>query len=204
MTFRQLWHAFIYDRFILIFLFICNFLGTVYGYYWYIPQLIDSQKRYWLFIPDSPTATLCLLICIGLYLFNRQSIIFETLAFVTLIKYGIWAVIMNIFMFSVDENVTITGLMLIISHSIMAFQAFLFLPRFKFTLTSIFVTLLWIFHNDVIDYVFHQYPVYGSLTSYESIIGYIAFWLSILPIAITFYIYWYRRTKKFDRNQSYT
>ncbi|MFO3689396.1 DUF1405 domain-containing protein [Staphylococcus felis] len=201
MSVYQLCNFMIYNRLFLIFLFICNLLGTLYGYYWYAPQLSQSLWYFWPFIPDSPTATLFLVIAIFLFLINKRSSFFETLAFVTLLKYGIWAVLMNIFMFYTDQTIYLSGLILIFSHMIMAIQSFLFLPRFKFTMMSIVLTVIWVFHNDVIDYVFHQYPVYASLIEYESIIGYIAFWLSILPLSIVFYVYTKRRGKKFDHTQ---
>lgn len=104
---------------------------------------------------------------------------------------------MNFLLFIEDETIYILGVMLIISHGIMAMQALLFLPQFKFTLLSLVVTIIWVFHNDVIDYVFHQYPVYGGLGHYEAQIGYLAFWLSVLPIL--FVIYRLGMVKKIDQ-----
>ncbi|WP_086427766.1 DUF1405 domain-containing protein [Staphylococcus cornubiensis] len=186
-----------YQRPILIFIIMCNILGTIYGYIWYAPQLMRSPWYFWPFIPDSPTATLFLVVSLTLLLFKKHSAIIDTLAFVTLLKYGIWAVMMNLLLFIEDDTIYIMGLMLIISHGIMAIQALLFLPQFKFTLMSLGVAIIWVFHNDVIDYVFHQYPVYGGLGHYEPQIGYLAFWLSILPIL--FIIYWLSRGKKIDQ-----
>lgn len=40
-----------------------NFLGTVYGYYWYLPQLLETPARFLIFVPDSPTATFFLSVC---------------------------------------------------------------------------------------------------------------------------------------------
>lgn len=40
-----------------------NFIGTVYGYYWYVPQLADTPFRFLIFVPDSPTATFFLPVC---------------------------------------------------------------------------------------------------------------------------------------------
>ncbi len=198
MNWSTIHQTIIYNRFILWLLLLCNLLGTIYGYIWYLPQLMRSEWYFWIFIPDSPTASLFLTISIFLMLFNKRNAIIDTLAFVTLIKYGFWAVIMNIFMFIHDDTVYIAGIMLIFSHAIMAIQAILFLPRLTVTALSLTITLIWIFHNDVIDYVFHQYPVYGSLIHYESIIGYIAFWLSAIPFIVILYIFRIREDKKFD------
>lgn len=186
-----------YQRPILILIIMSNILGTLYGYIWYTPQLYRSAWYFGPFIPDSPTATLFLVVSLILLLCKKQSAIIDTLAFVTLLKYGVWAVMMNFLLFIEDDTIYMMGVLLIISHGIMAIQAVLFLPQFKFTLTSIAITIFWVFHNDVIDYVFHQYPVYGGLGHYEAQIGYLAFWLSVVPIL--FVIYRLNRGKKIDQ-----
>ncbi|MBC3676569.1 DUF1405 domain-containing protein, partial [Bacillus pumilus] len=43
-------------RYMLVLILIINFLGTVYGYYWYIPQLVETPAIFLAFVPDSPTA----------------------------------------------------------------------------------------------------------------------------------------------------
>lgn len=87
---------FLMHRIVLTVLLIINLGGTIYGYIWYEPQLRDTPYIYWLFVPDSPTASFFFTIVLGLWLANKRSPLFETLAFITLIKYGVWAVIMNI------------------------------------------------------------------------------------------------------------
>ncbi|EKU47462.1 DUF1405 domain-containing protein [Staphylococcus massiliensis] len=180
MNLMQNWRMLITNKFFLYFIILCNLLGTIYGYIWYGSQLAETPWYFYIFVPDSPTATLFLTISLILLLFNRKSTIIDTLAFVTLIKYGVWAVFMNIFMFYVDQTIYPMGVMLIMSHGIMAIQAFLFMPLFKFDIKSIIIALIWVFHNDVIDYVFHQYPKYGSLDPFEPIIAYVAFWLTVI------------------------
>lgn len=180
MNLMQNWRMLITNKFFLYFIILCNLPGTIYGYIWYGSQLAETPWYFYIFVPDSPTATLFLTISLILLLFNRKSTIIDTLAFVTLIKYGVWAVFMNIFMFYVDQTIYPMGVMLIMSHGIMAIQAFLFMPLFKFDIKSIIIALIWVFHNDVIDYVFHQYPKYGSLDPFEPIIAYVAFWLTVI------------------------
>ena len=198
MNWSSLHPILIYNRAILTFLFLCNLLGTIFGYVWYAHRLSLSHWKYWLFIPDSPNATLCLTVSIGLMLFNHRNAIIDTLAFITLIKYGVWAIFMIIFLSIHDQTIYLLGVILLVTHAIMVIQAFLFLPRLKITCLSISFAMVWVFHNDVIDYVFHQFPKYGSLTPYESIIGYVAFWLSVLPSLISIYVCHQRKVKKFD------
>ena len=88
-----------YNRKFLVLLLIANFLGTVYGYIWYGGQLSVTPWYFYPFVPDSPTATLFLCILIVLILLNKKFGLIDALAFTTLIKYGLWAVIMNIWNF---------------------------------------------------------------------------------------------------------
>lgn len=180
----NLFYKLMFNRTFLILLLAGNFIGTVYGYYWYRGQLSQTEWYFIPFVPDSPTATLFLCIVIVLLLLNKKSGLIDALAFTTLIKYGVWAVVMNFLTFIEIGMVTNVGLMLIASHGIMAIQAFMFLPYFEVKQWHIYVTAIWLFHNDVIDYVYRQYPVYGSLDQYFEHIGYFAFWLTVIVLAL--------------------
>ncbi len=79
----------------LIALFIVNVLGTIYGYYWYKSQLFETPDWLRIFVPDSPTASLFFCFVLLLWIFNKQNGLIEALAYVSLVKYGIWAVAMN-------------------------------------------------------------------------------------------------------------
>lgn len=173
-----------FNRKFLVLLLISNFLGTVYGYIWYGGQLSITPWYFYPFVPDSPTATLFLCVLIVLILFNKHSGLVDALAFTTLIKYGVWAVIMNIWNFIDMGFVSLVGLMLIASHLAMAIQAILFLPHMNIKVWHFGVTALWLFHNDVIDYVFMQYPRYGNLHVFANQIGYLAFWLTIIVLIL--------------------
>ena len=183
----EFWRYVMGQKSILITLFIANLLGTIYGYIWYGSQLLDSKWYFWPFIPDSPTATLFLVIAIAAIYFNKHLGLFECLAFITLIKYGVWAVVMNIFVMIHYDQLVPMAIMLMTSHGIMAIQALMFYPLFNIKKWHIVVTMIWVFHNDVIDYVYHQYPVYSMLSQYESHIGYFAFWLSIIAFLLLLY-----------------
>ncbi|HJE02232.1 MAG TPA: DUF1405 domain-containing protein [Staphylococcus auricularis] len=184
MTIKSLWHMLLYHKWVLWFLFICNLIGTIYGFIWYGGQLERTSWQFWLFVPDSPTASLFLTIVILSYILNKQWPVIEALAFVTLVKYGVWAVILNIIMFIDMDQVSLSGLMLIMSHGIMAIEAFFFYPRFKFSIIGLVVAMLWVFHNDVIDYVFLQYPYYPIIEENLESIAYLSLWLSAIPLIL--------------------
>ena len=165
-------------------LLVVNVLGTIYGYYWYGWQLEITEPIFLIFVPDSPTASLFFSIALFGWLIGRNFKLIEALALVTLVKYGIWAVVMNIWTQFETGPIGFVGWMLVISHFAMALQAILYLPKYKFTWIHLLLAAIWTLHNDVIDYVFGQMPIYSSLDAYAQNIGYFTFWLSIACILL--------------------
>ncbi|KKI54371.1 MAG: DUF1405 domain-containing protein [Staphylococcus equorum] len=200
MNIKYLWHLLIYNKGVLYFLLICNLLGTIYGYIWYGSQLSVSSWQFVPFVPDSPTASLFLCIALIGLIAGKNLPIIEALAFVSLIKYGVWAVIMNIIMFIQYDSVTIIGCMLILSHGIMAIEAFFFYPRFKITIPAFTIAVIWVFHNDIIDYVFMQYPYYDFIASHIEGVAYLAFWLSVIPLVLYLNLTRFKKDKIFDHH----
>ncbi|AMY04759.1 DUF1405 domain-containing protein [Staphylococcus condimenti] len=188
MTLSNWWRWAIYSRPFLLFALLCNILGTIYGYIWYGSQLKTAPWYFQIFIPDSPTASLFLCIALIFLLLGKNNSIIEALAFMTLIKYGVWAVVMNLILFYQYDEISINGMMLLISHGIMALEAIIFYPRFKISLFGGIISILWIFHNDLIDYVFMQFPFYPFIDSHLELVAYIAFILSSVSILLYFYL----------------
>lgn len=182
----------------LIMLLIVNFLGTIYGYIWYIPQLEITEPKFLIFVPDSPTASLFFTFAILGWLFNTHFKLMESLALITLVKYGIWAVVMNMITLTETGSIGILGWMLVVSHSFMAVQGILYVKKYRFTLVHIGIAALWTLHNDVIDYVYGQMPIYPSISQYANHIGYFTFWLSIGCILLAYYAY--KRSIRLQKN----
>ncbi|MBV7317795.1 lipoprotein heptaprenylglyceryl N-acetyltransferase LhaT [Bacillus halotolerans] len=176
------------QRTMLILVLAINFLGTVYGYYWYLPQLLETPARFLIFVPDSPTATFFFLFVLLAFLMKRNAPLFEALALVTLVKYGLWAVGMNLLVLAVTGDLPWEGYMLIASHFAMAVQGVLYSPYFRFSLWHLVIAAAWTLHNDVIDYLFGMMPQYSMLSEYMTDIGYGTFWLSIFSIGLAFYL----------------
>lgn len=172
----------------LILLFLINLAGTVYGYIWYGWQLEITEPKFLIFVPDSPTASLFFTIVLGLWIIGKHNSIIEALAFVTLIKYGLWAVVMNLLTLLETGSIGWIGWMLVGSHFAMALQAVLYIDHYRFGWLSVALTAVWTLHNDVIDYVFGQMPIYRSLEIYSAQIGYFTFWLSIGCIAFALFV----------------
>lgn len=161
-----------------------NILGTVYGYIWYMWQLEITDPIFLIFVPDSPTASLFFSIALFGWLINRNFKLIEALALITLVKYGLWAVVMNIWTQFEAGPIGFVGWMLVGSHFAMAVQALLYIPKYKFNWIHVLIAAIWTLHNDVIDYVFGQMPIYRSLSEHTQTIGYFTFWLSITCILV--------------------
>ncbi|HFE5449394.1 TPA: DUF1405 domain-containing protein [Staphylococcus aureus] len=184
MTINTFWQYTLYQRSWLMMLLICNILGMIYGYIWYGEQLSHTPWQFKIFVPDSPTAILFLVISISLILIRKQNSIIDALAFVTLFKYGIWAVIMNILFIIEQGDITVNALVLMFSHSIMAVQAIYFYPRFKRSMIGISVAMTWVFLNDYIDYFHLQFPYYDFITTHVWQIGVLSCCLSVFGLLL--------------------
>ncbi|MDS9997007.1 DUF1405 domain-containing protein [Bacillus atrophaeus] len=186
------------QRLMLLLVLAVNFLGTVYGYYWYLPQLLETPARFLVFVPDSPTATFFFLFVLLSFLMKRNAKLFEALALVTLVKYGLWAVGMNLLVLFVTGELPWQGYMLIGSHFAMAVQGVLYSPYFRFRLWHLVLAAIWTLHNDVIDYLFGMMPQYSMLSDYMTYIGYATFWLSLFSIALAYYLVVSKKQMKLD------
>lgn len=184
-----------YKPFLLL-LFIVNLFGTIYGYIWYGGQLAVTEPKFLIFVPDSPTASLFFTIALAFWLIDKHIPLIEALAVVTLIKYGLWAVVMNLLTLAEVGSIGWMGWMLVMSHFAMAVQAVLYLPFYRFGMLSAGIAGVWTLHNDVIDYVFGQMPIYRVLADYADSIGYFTFWLSIACICFAIF------TVQFTRSQN--
>lgn len=164
-----------------------NIAGTLYGYYWYGWQLAETPAIFLPFVPDSPTASLFFVFVLIAFLFKKNWPWVEALAVVTLFKYGIWAVVMNILVYFVQGELDPAGYMLMVSHFAMAVEGLLYAPFYRFKLRHLMAAAIWVLHDVVIDYVFFMMPSYSMLDKYTQPIGYFTFWLSILSIGIAYY-----------------
>lgn len=179
---------FLGQRWVLFLVLMANLIGTIYGYWWYKGQLAITPGHFYIFVPDSPTASLFLVFVLGMFLLRKNWPLMEAFAAVTLIKYGVWAVVMNIAAGLLGATLSWENYMLIASHLAMAVQALLFAPYFRIKMWHLIVVSIWTLHNDIIDYVFVMHPwVSRVLTDYIPHIGYFTFWLSIFSIFLVYY-----------------
>lgn len=166
-----LWYAklLLMNRSILWLLFICNLLGTIYGYYWYKDQLIETFNTHplWqiVFVPDSPTGSLFFTIAIGFLLYPPSSKamrvirkVIEGLAVVTSVKYGIWAITMIVAGAVLGDGLVWQHYMLMASHLTMAVEALIYVPFFTCGMGALLIALGWTWLNDAMDYTYGIFP----------------------------------------------
>ncbi|MGN7357343.1 DUF1405 domain-containing protein [Paenibacillus sp. SAF-054] len=161
--------AFWTSRLMLWLLFWCNLVGTVYGYMWYGQQMeyTVSQHAIWqvIFVPDSPTASLFFTIGILFLLYPPKSpflkgfsYLMESLAVVTSVKYGIWAVSIIFAGAAQGDHLVWQDWMLVASHLAMAVEALLFVRFFRFGAVMLIPAAAWTFLNDIVDYTYGVFP----------------------------------------------
>lgn len=160
---------FLTSRGFLWLLFIFNLLGTIYGYYWYGNQIeyTLANNPLWqvIFVPDSPTASLFFTLSLMFLIWSKPlenfrwiRVLLESLAVVTSVKYGVWAV--SIIFAGAYQGNTIgwQDWMLVASHTAMAVEALLYVRFFKFGTGILIGAGLWTLLNDMVDYTFEVFP----------------------------------------------
>src|SRR6056297_1116604 len=67
-----------------------NLVGTVFGFWYYIPQFRLEPLVAWPVVPDSPMATLFIALSLALYKLGRPNEYLNVLAFFGCLKLGLW------------------------------------------------------------------------------------------------------------------
>ncbi|SDC13437.1 DUF1405 domain-containing protein [Shouchella lonarensis] len=177
-----------------------NGLGTIYGYMWYWKQLQATPLAFIPFVPDSPTASLFFVLVLIGCLLNRHWGLLQAFAAVTLIKYGVWAVVMNVFQVIEGAPFHWQIWMLTLSHAGMALQALLFMPFFRIKGWHLMVVFTWVVLNDVMDYFFDMHPWLSSyIMPYIGQIGLFTFGLSLASVAL---VYFLRRPERSEKTEA--
>ncbi|AVX20619.1 MULTISPECIES: DUF1405 domain-containing protein [Carboxydocella] len=150
--------SFLWRKEVLLILALANGLGSIYGYYWYHHQLAVSPWYLWPVIPDSPlSASLFTLFLIFLIWKINLPWLF-LLANLMMIKYGLWAVIINLDVYWSGHSFAWENLHLTLSHAVMALQGILFLRKIRFAFSDYFIASGWLILNDFIDYFWQTHP----------------------------------------------
>src|SRR5690606_36982724 len=105
------------------------------------------EPKYWIFVPDSPTASLFFTLAVLGWILGRNFKFIEALALITLVKYGLWAVVMNLLTLFETGYIGPVGWMLVASHFAMAVQALIYIPFYRFRFIHIAFASVWTLHN---------------------------------------------------------
>lgn len=133
-----------------------NFLGSLYGFYWYWPQLRVTPVKYWLIVPDSPGSTFLLFIWLLLMLggvdWRKPAMqLLAAVAFVSNLKYGLWTSVV-LPEAGIKFGWDFSYVYLTASHLGMAAQALLFARYYSPARGFAVAALLWMWFQDLVDY----------------------------------------------------
>lgn len=159
-------------------MFICNLLGSIYGFYWYHDQMVTTPWYWNFFVPDSPTASSFFTLLLLLWLLGRSSPWLEVISIVSNIKYGIWACGVIFTYWIADHQVYSSDVMLVLSHGTMAIEVILYNSFYRFTWRHLWLGACWLLYNDFVDYVYGIHPWLQD----DRFTAYIQFWTPILTL----------------------
>ncbi len=192
------------QRWFILTLIVINFLGTIYGFYWYKNQLLQTPTEWLIFVPDSPTSSMFFTIFLILYYFNKKSPFIEAMGSITAFKYGIWAVVMilwgawaevpSITKIIMVETISWTDVMLMLSHLGMAVQAILFFHKYHYGFFAILFVGTWTLLNDFYDYTkdIHPWLPY-TISDIDFTVGQFTIFLSGFTLLLFYFLSLLRR-----------
>ncbi len=131
-----------------------NLAGTAFGFWYYRFQFTDTPVSMWIFVPDSPMATLLAAIAFGLWAIGRQNDYVSALAFFGNIKLGLWTpwVLAAFFDAFYGINGPVMYAFLFVSHLGMVVQAFVLHRITDFPVKAVAVALAWYTIDLTVDY----------------------------------------------------
>ncbi|WP_435099491.1 DUF1405 domain-containing protein [Halarchaeum sp. P4] len=139
---------------------LANFLGTLFGFWYYIPQFSAEPLLAWPFVPDSPTATLFVAASFALWATGRDRQWVHALAFFGCLVLGLWTpYTLLVFADGFGYLAWPMYAFLFTSHVAMAVEAFVIHRYADFTVRAVAVAFAWYIVNLVLDYFV---PVVGT------------------------------------------
>jgi uncharacterized membrane protein YpjA len=179
---------FVYSRKVLWSAVLVNIAGTAFGFYYYMGQLAATPVPLWIFVPDSPVATLAAASAFYLYIREKQSSLVETFAFFGNLKYGIWTVFVLIYMHQGFTQMHPTPLyaFLLTSHALMVLQAYVVLDFSEISLKPLLAVLAWFLVNDLVDYTIGTHSALPEAVGFSSPVGWVAVGTTVLASAAVY------------------
>ncbi|GAA0506432.1 Uncharacterized membrane protein YpjA [Halorubrum aquaticum] len=140
-----------------------NLLGTAFGFWYYRFQFARVPVEMWMFVPDSPGATLLIALALASWAVGRGSDTLAALAFFGNIKLGLWTPYVLVVFY--PEFLANSGpalyAFLFVSHLGMVVQAFVLHRMTDFPVRAVAVATAWYTLDLLMDYFV---PVIGEVT----------------------------------------
>lgn len=188
---RRLLQPFLENKLFIYGLLVINFFGTAYGFYWYSGQFVETPLYFWPFVPNSPLSSLWFFFVLLLILKKRRAPFLEGLAYVGLIKHGLWTVVI-VSAYGLSGLLYAENYLLWFGHAGMALQAVLFWYYFGLPLlyTQAAAISGWYLFNDYLDYVVGIYPRVDTTIISLAVVRGFAFGFTITLTILCFYTAW--------------
>ncbi len=175
MKFSRFSSSLLQNKQLLIALAIINFVGFLYGIYYYNYQLSATPFYLWIFTLDSPLPVL-LFVFVAYFLYCNKKVP-QWLLFITiigLIKYGFWTALVILlffdYFFGFAPFIYAINLPL---HAGMILEGAVLTARLRPRISDLAIVLVFFLINDILDYFFGTLPVipktYNSYLMVESI-----------------------------------
>lgn len=131
---------------------IINLLGTVFGFWYYWPQLERTAIVMWPIVPVSPLATMYMGLSLIAWRLGYRAEWLHALAFFGCLKYGLWTPFVQVLLNGPAGIELWLYQFLIWSHFAMAVQAFLIHRYANFPVWAVGFATGWYVLNDLLDY----------------------------------------------------
>lgn len=173
-----------------------NIIGAIGGFvWWYGPQFLRTPWYLWLFTPDCPLYALLFgVVFAWMLLTKKKGGLFTFLVCIGLLKYGLWTVASQVFIFTTRPDYVMSNygiiimVWLVVSHLVMFFESLLLLRRMKeIKISWIALVTGWFLLNDYIDYI-----GIGGFTTITSLPGGMTFYATVALVATFAFPQWAR------------
>lgn len=161
---------------------LANLAGSAFGFFYYLPQFAEVSPALWVFVADSPIATLSIAVALIARRFGCGNRLLDGFAFVANVKYGLWTCFVLLFYSTEFMQVASRPmyLFLFFSHLAMAFQVILVAEKFEWkTLAPL---AAWFLLNDTLDYTLGVHPYIYSEFEIPAMIA--AYSLSVFSLLL--------------------
>ncbi len=167
-----------------------NLAGTAFGFYYYRGMFELFPAKLWIFIPDSPLATLFFALSLLLIYLKKRADAFYLIAMAQSIKYGFWTMFVILYFsdhFLAPHHRDYYYLMFAL-HFGMVIQPALILHKVRITKKELSIAAAWLALNDYFDYLRGTNPlvIYDFSPEKVMLTGVVTFLAGMLILALLY------------------